>query len=93
MNKVTIFDAAQALAYDRGWDAESTEDDVVPFEHFWKLCIMGKISSSDRKIKELWNAFVRLGVAVKVNNRALRFEMGPFKTLMATEYPRWRVKP
>lgn len=92
MKAITIFDAGQVLASEMGWNIETEENEVVPFDMFWKACIMRKLTCSDRKIKEFWNAFQKLGVAKKVNNKAVIFYMSSFKTMMAVEFAQWRQK-
>ena len=94
MMKITIYDACRLLALERGWTPdECTEraQDVVKYQEFWQMCVLKKLTSSERKIKELWKAFRMLGVAKFVNQHdAYIFDLSKFKTIMALEYETWR---
>lgn len=94
MVKITIFDACRLLAQERGWLPETCTDgtqDVVKYSDFWQMCILKKLTSSDRKIKELWKAFRNLGMAKLVNQHdAYIFDLSKFRTVMAIEFETWR---
>lgn len=94
MNKITIFDAGDLLAKNRGWapDTCAGAQDVIRYDDFLKMCVLGKLTSSERKVKELWKLFRTLGIARYVNqHEAMLFNLEAFRTIMAMEFPTWRA--
>lgn len=91
MRAITIYDAGLLLAKELCWNRETTDDQVVTYDMFWRFCIMSKLTCSERTIRELWRGFIKLGVAKKVNAQAVRFSMDGFRTLMAVEFTQWRA--
>lgn len=95
MKPVTIFDSGRMLASKKLWIPTECLDgckDSVSYTDFWTYCTLSGLTCSDRKIKELWNGWLKLGVARRVNQReTLVFDLGKFRAVMATQDKVWAV--
>ena len=99
--RISLHEVMDLVAREKGWrdtllyssiDKDAAE--VLTYDEFERILILESVTTSPRKVRELWNYLKKFGIGRQVNqNNRIIVNMAALRDLLAKEFPAYRDAP